>query len=141
MSEIKPIQTRYKGYNFRSRLEARWAVFFDSLGVDWVYEPEGYQTPYGGYLPDFYLPKTGGIVEIKGVKTDETGWNKSVYLDTHLPDGVKGVTTCVGDPLSNISTLAAFCVIVCGCEDNFNHSQAAYDARSARFEHGQNGAT
>ncbi len=33
MSEIKAIETRYKGYRFRSRLEARWAVFFDALSV------------------------------------------------------------------------------------------------------------
>lgn len=25
---IKPIETKYDGYLFRSRLEARWAVFF-----------------------------------------------------------------------------------------------------------------
>lgn len=30
MSEIKAIDTYYKGYRFRSRLEARWAVFFDA---------------------------------------------------------------------------------------------------------------
>ena len=29
MSDIKAIETYYKGYRFRSRLEARWAVFFD----------------------------------------------------------------------------------------------------------------
>lgn len=39
---IKAIETEYKGYRFRSRLEARWAVFFDALGVEWVYEPEGF---------------------------------------------------------------------------------------------------
>lgn len=27
---IKPIETRYKGCRFRSRPEARWAVFFDA---------------------------------------------------------------------------------------------------------------
>jgi hypothetical protein len=26
---IKAIETRYKGYRFRSRLEARWAVRFE----------------------------------------------------------------------------------------------------------------
>jgi hypothetical protein len=26
----KAIETHYKGYRFRSRLEARWAVFFDT---------------------------------------------------------------------------------------------------------------
>lgn len=27
-NSIKPIETIYNGYHFRSRLEARWAVFF-----------------------------------------------------------------------------------------------------------------
>lgn len=64
---IKPIQTRYKGYHFRSRLEARWAVFFDALGVQWEYEPEGFELPDGTrYLPDFWLPKEQLWVEIKG---------------------------------------------------------------------------
>lgn len=31
---IQAIQTRYAGHHFRSRLEARWAVFFDYLGVE-----------------------------------------------------------------------------------------------------------
>lgn len=39
---IKAIETSYKGYRFRSRLEARWAVFFDALGVSWKYEDQGY---------------------------------------------------------------------------------------------------
>ena len=42
MSALKAIETEYKGYRFRSRLEARWAVFFDACGVKWEYEPEGY---------------------------------------------------------------------------------------------------
>jgi len=41
MGEIKAIQTEYKGYLFRSRLEARWAVFFDACGIEYEYEPEG----------------------------------------------------------------------------------------------------
>jgi hypothetical protein len=51
------IETAYKGHRFRSRLEARWAVFFDSLGVPWEYEKEGYEIiHHGRYLPDFFLP-------------------------------------------------------------------------------------
>ena len=34
---MKPIETEYKGYRFRSRLEARWAVFFDALNIKWEY--------------------------------------------------------------------------------------------------------
>jgi len=39
---MKPIETVYKGYCFRSRLEARWAVFFDALGIKYYYEHEGF---------------------------------------------------------------------------------------------------
>lgn len=67
---MKAIETSYKGYRFRSRLEARWAVFFDALGIRWDYEPEGYEMIDGTrYLPDFYLPAfTGGIyAEVKPI--------------------------------------------------------------------------
>lgn len=52
---IQAIETRYKGYRFRSRLEARWAVFFDAVGLEWIYEPEGFDLgdTTGWYLPDF----------------------------------------------------------------------------------------
>ena len=54
MGQIRAIETEYDGYRFRSRLEARWAVFFDALGVDYEYEPEGFELPSGKrYLPDF----------------------------------------------------------------------------------------
>lgn len=52
---IRAIETRYKGYRFRSRLEARWAVVLDHLGIEWEYEPEGYETSAGWYLPDFRI--------------------------------------------------------------------------------------
>lgn len=77
MNEIKPIETYYNGYRFRSRLEARWAVFFDAAGIEYQYEPEGFKIYSGDgtneeymfYLPDFYLPKEKCYVEVKG--TDE----------------------------------------------------------------------
>jgi hypothetical protein len=63
---IKPIETHYKGYRFRSRLEARWAVFFDALGIKWEYEPEGYDLGEAGwYLPDFWLPQVDMWAEVK----------------------------------------------------------------------------
>lgn len=64
---LKPIETIYRGYRFRSRLEARWAVFFDTLGVRWEYEKEGYDLgPAGWYLPDFWLPDLEMWAEVKG---------------------------------------------------------------------------
>lgn len=66
MMDIKPIQTKYKGYMFRSRLEARWAVFFDEMGIEYEYEPEGFVLGDSiCYLPDFYLPKCRTYVEVK----------------------------------------------------------------------------
>lgn len=50
---MKAIETKYKGYRFRSRLEARWAVFFDAMGWRWEYEPEGFDMDGVYYLPDF----------------------------------------------------------------------------------------
>lgn len=56
---MKAIETKYKGYRFRSRLEARWAVFFDALGLQWEYEPEGFDLGDAGwYLPDFRVRGT-----------------------------------------------------------------------------------
>lgn len=72
---IKAIETRYAGCRFRSRLEARWAVFFDALDVPWEYEPQGFLVGPRGrpYLPDFKLNRRWTEhplwVEVKG--TDE----------------------------------------------------------------------
>lgn len=62
--EIKPIETIYNGYRFRSRLEARWAVFFDALGVQYEYEPEGFDLGGMYYLPDFKVKCWGTRGEI-----------------------------------------------------------------------------
>lgn len=39
---IKAKETYYDGYRFRSRLEARWAVFFNNIGLEYEYEMEGF---------------------------------------------------------------------------------------------------
>ena len=75
MGMIKAIETVYKGYRFRSRLEARWAVFFDALEIQWEYEPEGFDLGKDGYyLPDFWLPTFGGgmYAEVKPIGGDFT---------------------------------------------------------------------
>lgn len=96
---MKAIQTKYKGYKFRSRTEARFAVFFDALGIEWEYELEGFVLDNGEwYLPDFYLPKfdCGMWVEVKATPFTEeeklkcrllcTGTKKSVWLAAPRPD-------------------------------------------------------
>ena len=63
---IKPIETHYKGYRFRSRLEARWAIYFDVCGIKWEYEREGFDLGrLGPYLPDFWLPQVQMWAEVK----------------------------------------------------------------------------
>jgi len=66
---ITAIETKYDGYKFRSRLEARWAVFFNTVAIEWEYEPQGFHIEtYRGrinYLPDFWLG-TGQWAEVKG---------------------------------------------------------------------------
>lgn len=65
---MKAIETIYDGHRFRSRLEARWAVFLSALGIRWKYEFEGFVLQTGEYyLPDFWLPKFNGgmYVEVK----------------------------------------------------------------------------
>jgi hypothetical protein len=69
---LKPIETHYDGYRFRSRLEAKWAGFFNHLGIRYEYEKEGYEFDGVRYLPDFWLPEQDCWVEIKGANpTDE----------------------------------------------------------------------
>lgn len=46
---IKAHPTMYKGVQYRSRLEARWAAFFDLIGWKHEYEPIDLQ----GWSPDF----------------------------------------------------------------------------------------
>jgi hypothetical protein len=81
---IKAIETRYKGYRFRSRLEARWAVFFDSIGMEWVYEPEGFDLgPLGLYLPDFFVHGNGHrgpYIEIKPTRPNENEIHKLISV-------------------------------------------------------------
>lgn len=56
------IPTKYAGTEFRSRLEARWAAFFDLVGWRWEYEP----IDLPGWIPDFMLTgHTNVLVEIK----------------------------------------------------------------------------
>lgn len=60
---IPAIPTRYNAVNFRSRLEAKWAYFFDLLEWRWDYEP----IDLNGWIPDFalYGPKNTTLVEVK----------------------------------------------------------------------------
>ena len=80
MSDLKPIETKYKGILFRSRIEARWALFYDKIRVSWEYEKEGYNLNGVMYLPDFWMPQQGCFIEIKGEKPNTKARDKAQLL-------------------------------------------------------------
>ncbi|WP_280215853.1 hypothetical protein [Nocardia cyriacigeorgica] len=88
--KIRPIETSYAGYRFRSRTEARWAVFFDTLGITWEYEPQGYVLDGRPYLPDFklVLPRARVVfAEVKNIEIDRFE-GEHLQLCRTLADGL-----------------------------------------------------
>jgi hypothetical protein len=185
VQSFAPIPTRFKGCHFRSRLEARWAVFFDHMQIAWEYEPEGFTLPDGTmYLPEFLLPELTDVqnhspvwVEVKKpggdirktvefcralwqefVHTDALDCTRVLILDgspSRLPlDGFNlwGNATCGGTHRAfdekYLTTHPHPFRFLSFYEEEFNStsainkvSVAVNAARSARFEHGQSGAT
>ena len=66
------IPTMYKGIKFRSRLEARWAVFFDTLGIEWEYEPQGYE------IGCSYTPMPGDMIYTFSDGSTGDTWHKKL---------------------------------------------------------------
>lgn len=98
-----PKPTWYNNYYFRSKLEAKWAVFFDRLKIKWVYEPEPFTCADGSqYTPDFFLPEVylrdslGVYLEIK-----PDGFSDSLYyrrIKSSLNNG--NLVVLFGDPIT-----------------------------------------
>lgn len=80
MAAGPPIPTWYDGVHFRSRTEARYAVFFRSLDIKWDYEVQGFDADGTWYLPDFVtFPALGMLwIEVKGSwEQDQPGITRS----------------------------------------------------------------
>jgi len=78
---IKAIETVYNSYRFRSRLEARWAVFFEGIGLHYIYEMEGFDLgALGWYLPDFWFPQIEAFGEVKYKTLTEEQYSKTAGL-------------------------------------------------------------
>lgn len=90
----RPIETRYAGCVFRSRLEARWAVFFNRLGIRWEYEPQGYVLNGRPYLPDFKLSCPGTPILFAEIKQSETD-----PLDGEHVELCRGLARATGAPV------------------------------------------
>lgn len=91
---IKAIETVYNNFRFRSRLEARWAVFFDLMGIRYEYEKEGFDLGDDVlYLPDFWLPELDCWFEVKGT---ECNGNDQAKVDLLREQSGKPVIVAIG---------------------------------------------
>lgn len=110
MGIIKAIETKYNGYKFRSRLEARWAVFFDNYGIAYEYELEGYELGNGKrYLPDFFLPALDLFVEVK--PNQSFSLDELMKIDVFAMAGDKNVLLIMGTPTNEEMVLINRCSV------------------------------
>lgn len=166
---LRAIETSYNNYRFRSRLEARWAVFFDVLSIEYWYEYQGFQLRRGlKYLPDFWLPQVNmwGEVKAKALTPEETekcqelarlsGYpclllvgmpeNKAYWAWGYAEYGGDGRSTLIDYCLTNYKGYPTgenrFYGMPGGTEDSMYGDTyiAARAAKMARFEHGEQGA-
>ncbi len=78
---IQAIPTAYKSIQYKSRLEARTAIFFNYLGLNFEYEPKFFEIEKDfWYVPDFYLRDLELWVEIKGPGLYEEAYLKAKGL-------------------------------------------------------------
>ena len=156
---IKAIQTEYRDYRFRSRLEARWAIFFDLVGIRWEYETEGFWLDgKTKYLPDFWLPQSSTMVEIKPFLKPsrvETGKCKAVsakhqmllicgdplehkamlYVDGDKQEAVSRLRMSDWLPVAFSKSMTSIQFLKKGQENS--EIEHARFARKVRFEHGE----
>lgn len=97
---MKPIPTTYKGRTYRSRLEARWALFYERLNFNVVYEPFTIENNDLSYTPDFWVLRgfentIPVLIEIKPIAPNK---EYIEYLcQIHDPEK-SDILICIGDP-------------------------------------------
>lgn len=107
MSHLHAIPTPYNGYIFRSRVESRWALWLDSLGIRYEYEKEGYDLgPAGWYIPDFWLPDYHIWLEIKGATPTANERYRARFL---ARDSRQSVYIFSGDCWVSVDILECVC--------------------------------
>lgn len=104
--KISAIPTTYRGVRFRSRTEARWAVFLDEIGWPWEYEIRD----LGGYIPDFVLRFDDApmVLEVKGDaltlgelgqhagKIERSGWDGEILIVGAAPWELRSAQPMLG---------------------------------------------
>lgn len=82
---MKAIKTKFNGIEYRSKLEARWAVFFTHYGMKFEYEKESFKLKNGiVYCPDFYFPEFDSYCEIKPLITEAKNGYKLYKFETNI---------------------------------------------------------
>lgn len=93
---VTAIPTNYNGTRFRSRLEAKWAAFFDQCNWRWEYEPNDYD----GYIPDFCLYfRVPVLVEVKPLQWDESESDEEILQSVRIKvvhAGIRGEVLALG---------------------------------------------
>jgi hypothetical protein len=98
---VRALPTTYKNYKMRSRLECRWACFWDALGVAWEYERDAFDLGDVRYLPDFWLPEFKVWVEIKGeIRDDGAGLRMIMQCSQLAAQDRHPVILCFHDPFN-----------------------------------------
>lgn len=96
MVAITAIPTEYNGVRFRSRLEAKWAAFFDRCEWRWTYEANDFD----GYIPDFLLHfRVPVFVEVKPLQWDESERDEEILQEVRtkfVHAGIKGEIIALG---------------------------------------------
>lgn len=132
MGRIKAIPTEYNGYVFRSRLEARWAVFFDALDIEYEYEIDGFEFSDGTkYLPDFYLPDIDGgmFIEVKG-RMDDEDYHK---VEKFWEEGSRPLYVLGGLPTQDDLTVVDAYPYVDRYKQCFEYGAPVYDERADKY--------
>lgn len=76
------IPTQYKGVDFRSRLEARWAAFFDLVGWEWEYEP----VDLPGWTPDFRV-----LIHYPSTNRDHPAMDRPALVEVKPLRAIRGL--------------------------------------------------
>jgi hypothetical protein len=128
-------------------------VFLDALGSSWEYEPQGFTTKAGPYLPDFRVATANGPLwlEVKG-QPEPNAREYAVALEVQQGTGIPLRFLC-GDVPRGCAT-GADVPADAGCVGAYNPAggrvllrfgartevdRALAAARGARFEHGEHG--
>jgi hypothetical protein len=112
--KVKAFQ--YRGVNFNSQLEARWAAYFDLLDIDWEYTPHC-QEGFTGWFPKFKV----GMRFVRNVT------NEWLYLDFY----------CEIEPIDISSKFPSGIAKKIMCAHPFNHEFVDLSELCSEFLPGQ----